>query len=115
MIICDECGKKLKIIEEYKHPILGKKNFLCSKCFDQVSENVQSWKNFILSHSFIIESSNNITKFDWKNIAIKFTQANNRYQYNFNHKNNERLHDSKLRILFKKLSKKGQIIRCSFN
>ena len=44
---CQECEKKLKIIEGYRHPTLGNNYFLCSKCFDSVSESVNKYKEFI--------------------------------------------------------------------
>ncbi len=56
---CEECGKKLGIFEGYQHPTLGKKHLLCSPCFDQVSESVEKWKEFVLSSSFNI---NNLEK-----------------------------------------------------
>lgn len=74
MINCEECGKKLGVFEGYRHPTLGKKHLLCSPCFDQASESVKRWGEFVLSNSFIIESSNNGLKPDWKKIATSFNQ-----------------------------------------
>jgi hypothetical protein len=44
---CVECGKKLGIIEGYHHPTMGKDYQLCSNCFDNVSESVEKWSEFI--------------------------------------------------------------------
>jgi hypothetical protein len=38
---CFECNKKLGFFEGYRHPILGKKDLLCSACFDIESEIVK--------------------------------------------------------------------------
>ena len=78
MKTCEECGKKLGVFEGYRHPTLGKKYLLCSPCFDQVSESVEQWGNFVLSNSPIIESIDNSTKFDWKNIAMRFNRIQNK-------------------------------------
>lgn len=74
MINCEECGKKLGVFEGYRHPTLGKKHLLCSPCFDQASESVEKWREFVLSNSFIIEFSNNGLKPDWKKMATRFNQ-----------------------------------------
>jgi hypothetical protein len=74
MMICDECSKKLGIFEGYRHPTLGKKHLLCSPCFDQVSESVKKWGNFVVSNSFVTESSNNNLRLNWKKIATRFNQ-----------------------------------------
>jgi len=44
---CVDCGKKLGIIEGYRHPVKGKDFLLCSKCYDTVSESVEKWSEFI--------------------------------------------------------------------
>jgi len=46
---CYECGKELKFWEGYYHPSLGKKELVCSKCFDNVEESMDKYRNFILS------------------------------------------------------------------
>jgi len=53
---------------------MGKKHLLCSPCFDKVSKTVEMWGEFVLSNSFIIKSSNNGFKPDWKKIATSFNQ-----------------------------------------
>jgi hypothetical protein len=55
---CKECGKKLGIFGGYIHPTLGKNYLLCNRCFDQVSDSVEKWKEFVLSNSF----NNNASK-----------------------------------------------------
>jgi hypothetical protein len=44
---CMECGKKLGIIEGYRHPTMGKDYLLCSKCFDTVFESVEKYREFV--------------------------------------------------------------------
>jgi hypothetical protein len=45
---CYECGKELKFWEEYYHPAFGKKELVCSKCFDLIKESMENYRNFIL-------------------------------------------------------------------
>ena len=47
---CMECGKKLGIIEGYRHPIMGKDYLLCSSCFDTVSVSVEEYREFISAY-----------------------------------------------------------------
>jgi hypothetical protein len=54
---CSECGKKLGILEGYRHPTMGKHQHLCSPCFDLVSESVAIWGEFVRSNSFNMRSS----------------------------------------------------------
>ena len=68
MVKCEECGKKLGILKGYRHPTLGKNFHLCSPCFDQVSESVVSWGEFVLANSFNTSSSRNDTYLDLKKI-----------------------------------------------
>ena len=49
---CEECGKKLGMLEGYRHPTMGKKHLLCSPCFDQVSDSVARWGEFVRNNSF---------------------------------------------------------------
>ena len=42
-----ECGKKLGIIEGYRHPVMGKDFLLCTNCFDTVSTSVEKWSELI--------------------------------------------------------------------
>ena len=63
---CSECGKKLGILEGYRHPTMGKHHHLCSPCFDYISESVAAWGEFVRSHSFNLNHSEKNT-----NIAVK--------------------------------------------
>ena len=77
---CEECGKKLGILEGYQHPTLGKKYLLCSYCFDQVSESVEKWREFVLSNSFNIRPSKNNSQFYWKKIILNITRIQDIFQ-----------------------------------
>ena len=44
---CMECGKKLGIIEGYRHPTKGKDHLICSNCFDTVSASIENYREFI--------------------------------------------------------------------
>jgi hypothetical protein len=41
---CEECGKKLGILEGYRHPVLGNGSLLCSDCFDSINESFEKWR-----------------------------------------------------------------------
>ena len=69
MVSCEECGKKLRILEGYCHPTMGKKHHLCSPCFDQVSESVAKWREFVMSNSFNVNAAASNTSIDWKQFA----------------------------------------------
>ena len=56
---CVDCGKKLGIIEGYRHPVKGKDFLLCSKCFDTVSESVEKWSEFISPYIGFFNSAQN--------------------------------------------------------
>ena len=64
MKICEECGKKLGIIEGYQHPTLGKKHTVCGLCFEKVSDSVEKWTEFILNNSLDL---NNLMEYAEKN------------------------------------------------
>jgi hypothetical protein len=74
MVSCKECGKELGVFEGYRHPVMGKKHHLCSPCFDQVSESVARWKEFVMSNSFNVNAVSGNTSVDWKQFASNFTQ-----------------------------------------
>jgi len=57
MVSCEECDKKLGILEGYRHPALGIKFLVCGKCFNKVDEDMERWSKFCLSDSFNAESS----------------------------------------------------------
>ena len=76
---CKECGKKLSVFEGYTHPTMGKKYLLCSPCYDQVSESVEKWKEFVLSNSFKMRASKGNSQLDWKKIIPGLIQKRNTY------------------------------------
>lgn len=65
---CEECGKKLRLLEGYLHPTLGKNHNLCSPCFDQVSESIAKWRDFVLANSFDARPSKNSIQLEWQKI-----------------------------------------------
>jgi len=79
MVECKECGTKLGILKGYRHPTMGKKHLLCSPCFDQVSESVEKWREFVLSNSFNMNASKSNSHVDWKKITPSFTQIHNMF------------------------------------
>jgi hypothetical protein len=74
MVSCNECGKELGVFEGYRHPVMGKKHHLCSPCFDQVSESVAKWREFVMSNSFNINAVDANSSVDWKHFVSNFTQ-----------------------------------------
>ena len=72
---CEECGKGLKFIEGYRHPTLGKKHLLCSPCFDQVSESVARWSEFVQANCFNVKASKNDIQLYWKKIRTDLVQT----------------------------------------
>ena len=62
---CEECNKKLGILEGYRHPTMGKKHLLCSPCFDQVSDSVARWGEFVRNNSYNMNAQSN-SKMNWK-------------------------------------------------
>ena len=70
MVECEECGKKLGILEGYCHPALGKRFLVCGYCFVKVGESMEKWRKFCLSNSFNVESSKIHIQDEWnKNIS----------------------------------------------
>jgi hypothetical protein len=63
---CEECGKNLGFLEGYRHPTLGKKHHLCGPCFNQVSESVARWGEFVLANSFNLKTSEKRLNVNWK-------------------------------------------------
>ena len=51
MKTCYECGKELKFWEGYFHPGLGHKELVCSDCFNRLEQSMETYRDFILSHS----------------------------------------------------------------
>jgi len=77
MTECEECGKKLGIFEGYQHPTMGKKNFLCSSCFEQVSESISRWGRFVMANSFNNQPTKMNLSTKWKNIVPTFASRRN--------------------------------------
>ena len=46
MVDCEECDKKLGILEGYRHPALGTRFLVCGKSFDKVDEDMERWNKF---------------------------------------------------------------------
>ncbi len=65
MVECEECGKKLNILEGYRHPALGTRFLVCGKCFVKVDEDMERWSKFCLSDSFNAESSKSDIQEAW--------------------------------------------------
>ena len=74
MATCEECHKKLAFLECYRHPTLGKSYVLCSSCFDQVSESVAEWGQFVLSNSFNMNTPQSTIHVNWEKVVTAFTQ-----------------------------------------
>ena len=72
---CEECGKKLGTFEGYRHPTMGKKHHLCSPCFDQVSESVARWGEFVRNNTFNMNAQN--SQMNWKEMIPKFNSTQN--------------------------------------
>jgi hypothetical protein len=64
MKTCYVCGKKLKFWQGYYHPVLGKKEVVCSKCFKSVECSLEKYRNFILSEFKYKKSKRHIEKKD---------------------------------------------------
>jgi hypothetical protein len=76
-MICEECGRKLGFVKGYKHPTLGRGHCLCSPCFDQVSESVAKWREFVLSNTFNIKSYDNNSSINLKKLVSTFLKKFN--------------------------------------
>ena len=48
---CSECGKELRFWEGYYHPVLGRKEIVCSKCFEKIESSVEDYRRFLLDSS----------------------------------------------------------------
>jgi hypothetical protein len=70
MVKCEECGKKLGILQGYRHPALGRRFLVCGFCFDKVDESMEKWSAFCHSNLFNTESSKTDIQVAWnKSIA----------------------------------------------
>jgi len=47
--ICSECGKKLGVLDGYRHPVDGKKKCVCGKCWDKLEKSEKEYSNFIIN------------------------------------------------------------------
>ena len=65
MVKCEECDKKLGILEGYCHPALGTSFLVCGNCFDKVDKRMEKWKAFCLSNIFKAESSKIYIRAAW--------------------------------------------------
>jgi hypothetical protein len=68
---CKECGKKLRVLEGYRHPVLGKDILICRDCFDSVHDGVVKWREAHLPYIdfFKKNSKNKRNKTIGKNIV----------------------------------------------
>ena len=70
MVNCEECDKKLGMLQGYSHPALGKRFLVCGKCYDKVYEDMERWSAFYLLDSFNAKSSKIDIQEAWnKNIS----------------------------------------------
>lgn len=73
---CFECGKELKFWEGYRHPVLGKKEIVCWKCFEKVENSLEEYRRFILDYfkreeqKMTVENIQNKSRFShiWNNL-----------------------------------------------
>jgi hypothetical protein len=63
---CYECGKKIRIWNSYHHPSLGKKIFVCSKCYDLIEESMEKYRDFILKEFNDKKKKKKINKYSYK-------------------------------------------------
>ena len=47
---------------------MGKNCTLCGPCFDEISDSVARWGEFVLANSFDMKPLKNDIKLDWKKI-----------------------------------------------
>jgi hypothetical protein len=93
---CMECGKKLGIIEGYRHPTMGKDNLLCSNCFDTVFESVEKYREFVTPYmgffnkeTSTIDDIQKIGENITKSINKMQNRVNNLWSHNTNQNANE--------------------------
>lgn len=65
MVDCEECDKKLSILEGYRHPALGKRFLVCGCCYDKIETDMKRWSEFCVSDSFNEESSKSDIQDAW--------------------------------------------------
>ena len=77
MVKCEECGKKLNIIQRYYHPVLGTRFLVCGNCFNKVNGFMEQWNVFCRSDIFNKESTNSDIQEAWnKNISYDIPLQN---------------------------------------
>ena len=74
---CFECGKELKFWEGYRHPAFGKKELVCSKCFNFIEESMEKYRNFILN-----QFKQDEEKYIFRNSVIKLKQMVHHFGHN---------------------------------
>ena len=94
---CVECGKKLRIIEGYRHPTMEKDNLVCGKCFDTVFESVEKYREFISPYVdfFNTETStiDDLQKIG-ENIIKDINKLQNRVNNLWSHKTNQNTYET---------------------
>jgi len=65
MVDCEECDKKLGILEGYRHPALGKRFLVCGLCYDKIEKDMKRWNEFCISDSINAESSKSDIQVAW--------------------------------------------------
>jgi hypothetical protein len=65
MVDCEECDKKLGILEGYRHPALGTRFLVCGQCYDKIERDMKRWSEFCASDSFNAESSKSDIQEAW--------------------------------------------------
>ena len=71
MKFCEECGGKIGLFSGYNHPVIGKKSIVCGNCFTRIDEILTLWREFVLSNSFIEETSESIFDFKRENFFLQ--------------------------------------------
>jgi hypothetical protein len=67
---CARCQKELGLFSGYIHPTYGKKQLLCSKCYDLVHESVVEWMLFVEENSFFTQKNKKKQRPSWKRFII---------------------------------------------
>ena len=67
MVKCEECGKKLGMLQRYHHPILGTRFLVCGECFNKVNWDIERWSMFCRSDLFPKESTRADIQNAWNN------------------------------------------------
>jgi hypothetical protein len=65
MVDCEECDKKLGVLEGYRHPALGTRFLVCGSCYDKIERSMKRWSEFCISDPLIAESSKSDIQAAW--------------------------------------------------